>query len=106
MRGALGRKGAITGETRVKDLPKGGGPVRTSPAGPPKDAGVAVAGSGGGFLSNEIFYRNSLLATGAGAKVRLVHLHTPSMDPSAGDSVRNGLISTIRRILEAALPQL
>ena len=36
----------------------------------------------------------------------MVHLHTPFMDPTAGDTVRNGLITTIRTILEAALPQL
>jgi hypothetical protein len=106
MRGALGRKGATTEETEVEDLPQAGGKARRTLSGPPKNAGPAVAGSGGGFLSNEIFYRNALLARSSGAKVPLVHLHTPFMDPSASDSVRNGLVTTIRRILEAALPQL
>jgi len=106
MRGALGRKTPLRGETEVEDLPKGAASARKSASGPPKDAGPSVAGSGGGFLSNEIFYRNRLLATSTGSKVPMVHLHTPFMDPTAGDTVRNGLITTIRTILEAALPQL
>jgi pyrrolidone-carboxylate peptidase len=104
MRGALGRNTAIKEETQVKDLPAGTDQPRTSDAGPPKDAGLSVEGSGGGFLSNEIFYRNSLLISSSGAKVPTIHLHTPQLQPGETDSVRNKLIATIRKVLEAALP--
>src|SRR5262249_53842839 len=64
MRGAAGRKGSIKEETEVSDLPPGATQPRDLPKGPgstpasAKTPGVAVTGSGGGFLSNEIFYRN------------------------------------------------
>jgi len=106
MRGALGRKGPLREETEVRDLPAGKDKPRTSASGPPKDAGQAVEGSGGGFLSNEIFYRNSLLIGGTGAKVPTIHLHTPRLEPGATESVRNKLIATIVKILQAALPGL
>ncbi|MEK8033832.1 DUF4157 domain-containing protein [Ideonella sp. DXS29W] len=104
MRGALGRKGAIREETTVDDLPSGATQPRTTDSGPPKDAGQSVEGSGGGFLSNEVFYRNSLLISSSGSKVPTIHLHTPRLAPGASDSKRNGLIDTIRKVLRAALP--
>jgi hypothetical protein len=106
MRGALGRTGAIRDETQVTDLPAGSAAPRTSPSGPPKDAGKSVEGSGGGFLSNEIFYRNSLLIGSSGAKVPTIHLHTPQLAPGAGDAQRNTLIDTIRKVLRAALARI
>ena len=106
MRGAVGRKGAIPDETTVVSLPPKATKPQTSPAGPPSNAGQAVEGSGGGFLSNEIFYRNSLLRTQTGSTVPTIHLHTPTLAPGASDATRNNLIATIRNILQATLPHL
>jgi pyrrolidone-carboxylate peptidase len=112
MRGAAGRKGAITEETEVKDLPPGATQARDRPKGPgstpesKKTPGIAVEGSGGGFLSNEIFYRNSLLQTTLGTKVPMIHMHTPTLPPGVADARRNGFIDTTRKILRAAVPRL
>lgn len=106
MRGALGRTAATPGETTVLDLPQGAAQPRTSPAGPPPNAGLAVEGSGGGFLSNEIFYRNSLLRTTTGSDVPMIHLHTPRLKPTDGAALRSALVDTIRDILRATLPHL
>ena len=112
MRGAVGRKGPITEETQVQDLPPGATkprPLDQGPASTPeskKTPGIAVEGSGGGFLSNEIFYRNSLLQTSLGTKVPMIHLHTPALDPGAADAKRNTFIDTARKILRAAVPHL
>lgn len=106
MRGALGRKDAIRDETEVQDLPAGSAKPRTSASGPPKDAGRSVEGSGGGFLSNEVFYRNSLLIGSSGSKVPAIHLHTPRLAPGSGDAQRNSLIDTIRKVLRAALARI
>ncbi len=106
MRSALGRKSAIREETEVQDLPSGAKKVRTLPKGPVSLASKSVEGSGGGFLSNEIFYRNSLLRTQSGSNVPMIHLHTPMLAPGASDAERNKLIGTIRNVLNAALPHL
>jgi hypothetical protein len=106
MRGALGRTAAIPAETTVLDLPPGATQPRSLPAGPGARPGLAVEGSGGGFLSNEIFYRNSLLRTQTGSSVPMIHLHTPMLAPGASDAARNALIDTIRDILRAAIPHL
>src|SRR6185503_21288168 len=96
MRGAAGRKGAITAETKVIDLPPGATATRDLPQGPgstpesKKTPGLSVEGSGGGFLSNEIFYRNSLLQTSLGKKVPMIHMHTPALPPGVADAKRNG----------------
>jgi pyrrolidone-carboxylate peptidase len=110
MRATQGRSKAITEETEVQDLPAGSGTPRSLPSGPdtkptPNPAvGQAVEGSGGGYLSNEIFYRNALLRTSSGSNVPVIHLHTPALKPGAADATRNTLIESIRKILRAALP--
>jgi hypothetical protein len=106
MRGAVGRTSAIPAETSVVDLPPGATQPRTLPGGPGASPGQAVEGSGGGFLSNEIFYRNSLLRTQTGSSVPMIHLHTPMLAPGASDAMRNTLIAKIREILRATLPRL
>lgn len=106
MRGALGRTAPLREETEVSDLPTGAKKPRVLPSGPSATPGQAVEGSGGGFLSNEIFYRNSLARLQSGVKVPMIHLHTPMLDPTASDTKRNNLIDTVRKILRAALPQL
>jgi Domain of unknown function (DUF4157)/L,D-transpeptidase catalytic domain len=106
MRGALGRKGAIPAETSVLDLPAGATKPRSLPGGPVAGSSQAVEGSGGGFLSNEIFYRNSLVRTQTGVNVPMIHLHTPMLAPGAADATRNALIASVRKTLEATLPHL
>jgi|GEM_PF-1299863 len=106
MRGAEGRSSAIPEETTVKDLPSGATQPRTLPMGPGTNPGIAVEGSGGGFLSNEIFYRNSLLRTQLGSTVPMIHLHTPRLPPGATDTTRNNFIDRTRAILRAAIPNL
>jgi pyrrolidone-carboxylate peptidase len=95
MRRTLGRTAAIPDETQVKSL-----------IDPTSHQRIAVEGSGGGYLSNEIFYRNSRLRTELNSSVPVIHLHTPILQPGAADSVRNGLISKVRDILTATLPHL
>jgi hypothetical protein len=106
MRSALGRKSAIQEETEVQDLPSGAKNVRKLPKGPVSLASQSVEGSGGGFLSNEIFYRNSLLRTQSGSNVPMIHLHTPMLAAGASDADRNKLVDTVRQVLRAAVPHL
>lgn len=106
MRGVVGRTSAIAEETTVSDLPPGSTQERVLRGGPGPNPGQALKGAGGGFLSNEIFYRNSLLRMQSGSNVPMVHVHTPKLAPGASDTVRNNLIDTIRRILRSTLPHL
>ncbi len=106
MRGAVGRTSAIAEETDVFDLPSGAPYPRKLKGGPGPGSGTSVEGAGGGFLSNEIFYRNSLVRTQTGSSVPLIHLHTPKVPPGADDAIRNAVIDTIRKILLATLPHL
>lgn len=86
------------------------------------EGGRARAGSGGSFLSNEIFYRTRLLVSQSGQAVRMGHLHTPLLrppttgttgttgstattDPAFAD-LRGRIVQMVRRILEATLPAL
>jgi pyrrolidone-carboxylate peptidase len=71
--------------------------------------GEAVEGSGGGYLSNEIFYRTALLRSDSGSTVPYGHLHTPFLaapgkSPSAYATARDAIASQVREILKAALP--
>jgi pyrrolidone-carboxylate peptidase len=71
--------------------------------------GEAVEGSGGGYLSNEIFYRTALLRSDSGSTVPYGHLHTPFLSPpgksaSAYATARDAMVSQVREILKAALP--
>jgi hypothetical protein len=106
MRGAVGRKGPIREETEVKEILPGATKTTTQPSGPSSTPGQAVEGSGGGFLSNEIFYRNSLLRTQTGSTVPMIHVHTPMLAPGETDTVRNTLIGKMRGILRSTLPHL
>ncbi len=68
---------------------------------------LAVTGTGGGFLSNEIFYRVRLLQTtigGVAVNIPVGHLHVPTED-TAGMNV-NTIKDRIREIIAAALPSL
>ena len=63
---------------------------------------TAVAGSGGGFLSNEVAYRSLLLRAHFGRRFPLGHLHTPAMaghDPA----LLTDLVAQVRRIVAAGV---
>jgi pyrrolidone-carboxylate peptidase len=71
---------------------------------PESGQGTAISGSGGGYLSNEIFYRVrrlSLHTMGAEQSIRVGHLHTPSHGVT-----RETIIYRIRDIIRASIPQL
>lgn len=118
IRASQGRTAPLPAETEVDEIPAGGTSAINRPAGPTGGAagftGRAAAGSGGGFLSNEIFYRTLLLRLGEGATIPVGHLHTPFLGLPSGSRLadtafvraRNRMVRSIRRILEATLPTL
>lgn len=63
----------------VVEMPTGNGAPVTEAHGPTPGA-VAVEGGGGGYLSNEIAYRASLLRDLVGSHVYGGHIHTPVLD--------------------------
>ncbi len=77
MRASLGRKKPLQDETEVVEIPKGGTKPARRATGGPTAGSTAVAGSGGGFLSNEIMYRTLLLRTDENSTVPVGHLHVP-----------------------------
>lgn len=115
---ALGRTASLPEETEVTEIAAGTSTPVRRPAGPTSGAagftGTAAASSGGGFLSNEIFYRTLLLRRSEGATIPVGHLHTPlfglpgcaGLSDRAVGRARNQIVRTIRRILEATLPTL
>lgn len=105
MQQRLGRKDPLTGEREVEEILPGQ-TVSTRSKGGPTPGSTAVEGSGGGFLSNEIFYRTSLLRSQTGAATQVIHLHTPLLAAGAASAVRDKMVATARAVLEAAVPKL
>jgi pyrrolidone-carboxylate peptidase len=71
---------------------------------PDSEQAAAVEGSGGGYLSNEIFYRVrrlSLHTMGTDHTINVGHLHTPYRGMS-----RDQMIRKIRDIIRASLPHI
>ncbi len=69
------------------EIPAGGTAAKSRATGPTAGS-TAVAGSGGAFLSNEIFYRVGLLRLQSGATVPYGHLHVPFISPGMPDFTR------------------
>ena len=63
---------------------------------------TAVAGSGGGYLSNEVAYRALRLRERLGAPFAVGHLHTPRVDGYDADAER-GMVAQIRDLVAAAV---
>lgn len=119
IRGALGRTVPLTSETEVDEIPAGGTQPVNLPAGGPTAGSTSVEGSGGGFLSNEIFYRTALLRhqnprdPGQPA-LPVGHLHVPKLNLPPGTALtsssfeanRQTVVDTVEAILKAALPTL
>jgi hypothetical protein len=113
----LGRKETVQ-ETELKYLSRGATePTHVKKGGvPPKERQLAkaVEGSGGGFLSNEIFYRTALLREKEGKDVHVGHLHVPYVEPPTGtpaserkhSRLRNFIITTVKKIIALTLPHL
>lgn len=64
--------------------------------------GTAVAGSSGGFLSNELAYRSLLLRTRLGGAFPLGHLHTPAI-LGHDAALLADLVAQVRGIVAAAV---
>ena len=106
MRSSLGRSDALPGEREFTEIRPG----QTRPVlshGEPTPGARAVRGSGGGYLSNEIFYRVSLLRHQSGLTIPVGHLHTPALPPeslaSDFDAQRDAIVARIRELLIATL---
>lgn len=63
---------------------------------------TAIAGSGGGFLSNEISYRSRLLHVRLGEEFPLGHLHVPRISAFDSETLSN-MTSQTRSLIVAAL---
>ena len=109
VRQTLGRTRPNTEESEVTEIPAGGTSPVHRPSGPTAGS-TAVEGSGGGFLSNEIFYRASLLRLQSGSQIPVGHLHTPFLTPglssTAFEALRTSIVNRIEQIVTAALPDL
>ena len=63
---------------------------------------IAVAGSPGGYLSNELAYRSLLLQQRLGASFPLGHVHVPAL-VGHDASIEGAIVSQLRTILAAAV---
>jgi len=111
IRGALGRP-TLLGETEITETPAGGTAPVAQTTGPTAGS-TAVRGSSGSFLSNEIFYRTSLLRTQSRPTLPVGHLHIPRLAPPATgvtdaqfEVARTQIVNQVKAILEATLPAL
>lgn len=106
------RSTPLAGETEVTEVPRGGTTAVRRPTGGPTAGSTAIEGSGGNYLSNEIFYRTRLLRDTAGSTVPLGHLHTPLLaspataGAAAVTAARDAIVARIRQILVDTLPSL
>jgi len=73
--------------------------------------GKAAAGSGGGFLSNEIFYRTALLRADEKSSVPVGHLHVPYQPAPTGTTksekehttLRDRIVARVKKLIANAL---
>lgn len=83
----------------------------------PSQLDSAISGSGGSFLSNEVFYRTTLLRNDAADENRRTlpvgHLHLPDIGAYARahnisnrNKARNKIIKKVKRLIIAALPHI
>ena len=66
------------------------------------DGRTAVAGSGGGFLSNEVAYRSLLLQRRLGVNFPLGHVHVPAVAGYDAEA-EHAIVAQLRRIIAAAV---
>jgi pyrrolidone-carboxylate peptidase len=116
-RDVLGRSEPLASELEFQGIYQGSnvaGPSETHPT--PERLTQARSGSGGDYLSNEIFYRTTLIRDASADEHRrtlpMGHLHIPQIQSLADEQgisfhgARNQIIDTVRRLIIAALPEL
>jgi pyrrolidone-carboxylate peptidase len=99
------------GEREFCELRRGDREPTTRSSGRPRADAIAVRGSGGAFLSNEIFYRTLLLIRRERSEVPAGHLHVPRIAPPDGTPAsearhtrqRNEIVAGVFRLLRLAL---
>lgn len=110
MRAVGARPFPILVNPAVVEIPAGGSGPEPRPDGPTAGS-IAVQGSGGGYLSNEVAYRNTLLLSGtAGAPVG-GHVHTPELQIASGTEItdpgfeqqRTAIVGQVRAIVSRAV---
>lgn len=108
MHRALGRVGGrvALAEQSVWEIRPGQREAEVSLVGPTDPGSRAFAGAGGGYLSNEIYYRTLQLRRQSGARTLAIHVHTPRLDPGAPAADRDRIVSAVERLIIAALPTL
>lgn len=85
----------------VEQIPPDSTPRYNDPGFTP--GSVAVEGSGGGFLSNELPYRVTLQRRLQQSSVPAGHVHTPALDAIPDPSARYAISAQYQRILTALL---
>jgi len=91
----------VTDDTYSGHLADGTAVDQTTDVNPPTGV-ISERGSGGSFLSNEIFYRVSMLQLNQGTNIPMGHLHVP-----AGTQAEyQGIVNTVRQIITRALNSL
>ena len=66
---------------------------------------IAVRGSGGGYLSNEISYRSVLLAQQLSSKVKIGHLHTPRFKGIDKEVIKK-IVTQVEAIIQQSIAAL
>lgn len=107
--GVLGRAGPSPDEGTLWELREGA--LHAAPR--PSPGSLAVRGSGGGYLSNEIFYRCVRMRWERGLSLPMGHLHTPFLAPPAGggpdaefESARARIVDDVARVVAGLAPTL
>ncbi|WP_017569115.1 C15 family peptidase [Nocardiopsis halotolerans] len=83
--------------TEVAEVPSGGGETVVRPDGPTPGS-ASRRGGGGGYLSNEIAYRNTLLRDRSGRQIPAGHVHLPRVDDLGENAV---VLTQVRKIVAA-----
>lgn len=107
----LGRAGPTIDERALLELARPGAAPAWRER--PSPGALSVAGSGGGYLSNEIFYRVSRLRRALAPDLPQGHLHTPYLPPplpgapdEGFEALRARIVDDVERILRDLLPVL
>lgn len=108
MHHSLGRVGGriAFAEQSVWEIRPGQTEAELSLLGPTDPGSRAFTGSGGGYLSNEIYYRTLQLRQQSGATTQAIHVHTPLLSPGAPSADRDRIVATVEGLIVAALPTL
>jgi pyrrolidone-carboxylate peptidase len=106
-----GKTFTVTTDNHVRALSSTGTPTDMPGASAIAGNNTSVEGSGGGYLSNEIYYRAvSTVRASTHPTIPMIHLHTPALTynqpQSDFEQLRTAIVQAVRRILTRVLPQL